>query len=196
MKPAAFPEEVLQLRIEVRDVVPSIFRVVQVTSTRTFHLLHEIIQWSFEWDATHLYEFVVGPVRVAEPDSEFPEPEPPLHPRTTRLGDLVTKDITRFMYKYDFGDDWIHDIVVEKRLPPDPAVRYPVCLAGARAAPPEDCGGHPGYKDFLEAWRDPRHREHAHVRSWAGPRYDPERFDLKLVNDILKMFRAPPPKRR
>jgi len=195
MKPAAFPEEVLQLRIRIRDIERPIYRVIHVTNTRTFHLLHEIIQWSFGWEHSHLYAFEVGTARVTEPDPEFPEDVRPRHPRTTRLGDLVTRDVTRFSYTYDFGDDWIHDIAVEKRFSPDPAIRYPVCLAGARAAPPEDCGGTSGYEGFLEAWRDPAHEEHDHVRTWAGPRYVPERFDLNLVNEILKMFRPQAPKK-
>lgn len=195
MKPAAFPEEVLQLRIQICDIEPPIFRVIQVTNTRTFHLLHEIIQYAFAWENKHLSEFRVGPTKVSEPNPDFPEPTRQRHPRTTRLGDLLSKDVMRFTYTYDFGDDWIHDIVVEKRSAPDPAVRYPICLEGARAAPPEDCGSTTGYEEFLEAWRDPTHEEHEHMRSWAGPRYDPERFDLKLVNEILKTFRSQTPKR-
>jgi hypothetical protein len=190
MKAAAFPEEALQLRIQIREIKPAIFRVIQVTNTRTFHLLHEIIQWSFGWDHAHLHEFHVGRTKVAEPDPEFGPPPFPRHPRTTRLGDLVSKDVTRFIYVYDLGDDWIHDIIVEKRFAPHAAVRYPICLDGARSAPPEDCGGIPGYDDFLAAWRDPKHEAHAHMRKWAGPSYDPERFDLKVVNEILKTLRV------
>ncbi len=188
MKAAAFPEEALQLRIQIREIEPPVFRVIQVTSTRTFHLLHEIIQWSFGWKHAHLYEFNVGRAKVAEPP--FPR-----HPRTTRLGGLVSPDVDRFTYVYDLGDEWIHDIAVEKRFAPDPAVRYPICLDGARSAPPEDCGGIPGYEDFLEAWRDPKHEEHTQMRKWAGPRYDPERFDLKIVNKVLKTLRAQTSKR-
>ncbi len=195
MKPAAFPEEVLQLRIEIRGIEPPIFRVIQVRNTRTFHLLHEIIQWSFGWENRHLYEFHVGPAAVSEPDPEFPESVRPRHPRVTRLGGLLPKDLTRFTYTYDFGDEWIHDITVEKRLALDPGVRYPICLEGARSAPPEDCGGVPGFEEFLAA-KDPNHEEHEEMRSWAGLRYDPERFDLSLVNDILKTFRNPAPKRK
>jgi Plasmid pRiA4b ORF-3-like protein len=190
MKAAAFPEEVLQLRIQIREIEPPIFRVIQVTNTRTFHLLHEIIQWSFGWDHAHLYEFKVGRTKIAEPDAEFDEPPFPRHPRATRIGDLVSKDVARFTYVYDLGDEWIHDIAVERRFAPDPAVRYPICLDGARAAPPEDCGSTPGYGHFLEAWRDPKHEEHEQMRRWAGPRYDPERFDLKVVNEVLKTLRA------
>ena len=190
MKVAAFPEEAFQLRIQVREIRPAIFRVIQVTNTRTFHLLHEIIQWSFGWNHAHLHEFYVGQTKVAEPDPEFGRPPFPRHPRTTRLGDLVSRDITLFTYVYDLGDDWVHDVIVEKRFEPDPAVRYPVCLDGARSAPPEDCGGPPGYEEFLAAWRDPKHGEHGRMRDWAGPRYDPERFDPRVVNEILKTLRV------
>ena len=195
MKAAAFPEEVLQLRIQIREIEPPIFRVIQVTNTRTFHLLHEIIQWSFGWDHAHLYEFNVGRTAVAEPDTEFGAPPFPRHPRTTRLGDLVSKNVSRFAYVYDLGDTWIHDIAVQKRFLPDPAAKYPVCLEGARTAPPEDCGGVSGYENFLEAWRDPKNEEHEHMKSWAGPHYDSERFDLKIVNEVWKSLRAQAPKR-
>lgn len=189
MKAATFPEEVLQLRIEVAEIEPTAFRVVQVENTRTFHLLHEIIQWSFNWKNCHLYEFRVGRARVILSDPGFPE-QARLHPRTTRLGDLLGANIRHLTYTYDFGDDWVHDITIEKRLPPDPAVRYPVCLAGARAGPPEDCGGPPGFEAFLAAWSDPSHPDHREMRRWAGKQYDPERFDLALINNVLKMFRA------
>ena len=196
MKPPAFPEEVLQLRIEMRDISPRAYRVVQVTNTRTFHLLHEIIQWSFGWKHEHLYEFRIGLARVFEPDPYGFEEARPRHPRTTRLGDLVFADVRRFTYTYDLGDDWVHDVTVEKRLAPDPDIKPPICLEGARSAPPEDCGGVPGYETFLRAWKDPRHPEHAAMRGWAGSRYDPERFDLKLVNEILKSLRPQPARKR
>ena len=81
MKAATFPDEVLQLRIEIAEIEPSAFRVVQVENTRTFHLLHEIIQRSFDWKNYHLYEFHVGPARVIVPSPDFPE-QAGLHPRT------------------------------------------------------------------------------------------------------------------
>jgi hypothetical protein len=195
MKPATFPEEVLQLRIQVREIEPPIFRVIQVTSTRTFHLLHEIIQWSFAWKNYHIYEFQVGGARVILPSPDFPE-QAGLHPRTTRLGDLLRETVRSFTYTYDFGDDWVHDIAIEKRLPPDPAVRYPICLAGARAGPPEDSGVPGGFEEFLAAWSDASHPRHREMRDWVGKHYDPERFDLALINDVLKMFRATTKKRR
>lgn len=90
-----------------------------------------------------------------------------------------------FAYEYDFGDSWQHRIEVEKVLPPEPGVRYPRCLAGKRACPPEDVGGIFGYEEFLQAIRSPKHPEHEAMLEWAGGAFDPEAFDLQGVNEQL-----------
>ena len=102
---------------------------------------------------------------------------------------MVTSENERFLYEYDFGDSWIHEILVEKILPPEPKKRYPVCLKGKRACPPEDVGGPWGYADFLEAIRDPDHPEHEEYLEWAGEDFDPEAFDLDEVNRALRKMR-------
>ena len=79
-------------------------------------------------------------------------------------------------YLYDFGDDWRHLVALEDVLPRG-AVKYPRCVAGARACPPEDCGGVHGFAEFLEAIADPRHPEHAELLRWVGGRYAPEAFN-------------------
>ena len=94
-----------------------------------------------------------------------------------------------FTYKYDFGDSWLHGILVEKLLEPEPGVRYPLCLQGERACPPEDCGGVWGYEDFLEAIRDSQHPEHEYLLEWVGGHFDPEDFDLESINRQLKGLR-------
>jgi hypothetical protein len=93
--------------------------------------------------------------------------------------------VKRFTYVYDFGDDWVHDVVVEKVSSGDSGRGGPVCLAGKRHRPPEDCGGVPGYRELLRAIRDPRHPEHAEMIEWIGGSFDPEAFDLALVNRRL-----------
>ena len=93
---------------------------------------------------------------------------------------------TKFMYEYDFGDSWEHEIVVEKFLPFDPAAKHPVCLGGARACPPEDCGGFSGYMDILEALKaSKKTAEQKELLEWLGGGYDPERFDADEVNRRL-----------
>ncbi len=90
------------------------------------------------------------------------------------------------MYKYDFGDSWRHAVRVEEVLAGDPKQRYPRCIGGARACPPEDVGGTPGYARFLRAIGDPRHPERQEYLRWLGGRFDPEAFDAGAVNPSLR----------
>lgn len=92
----------------------------------------------------------------------------------------------RFLYLYDFGDDWRHRVELETRIAPDPARKYPACIDGARARPPEDVGGVSGYAEFLEAWPDPNHEDHHHMRQCAGRSFDPERFDLAKTDNAVR----------
>jgi hypothetical protein len=103
-----------------------------------------------------------------------------------RVGDIVSAVKNQFVYEYDFGDGWLHGIVVGKVLPPQADVRYPVCLTGKRACPPEDVGGIWGYAEFVEAIRDPKHPEHADILAWVGGSFDPLEFDVEAVNQELK----------
>jgi hypothetical protein len=136
------------------------------------------------WTDSHLHEFKVGDVRFAEPDHEHPPG--PIDYRYIRLHQIAPFRGSTFTYEYDFGDGWEHRIEVEDELPVESvSVVVPRCLAGARSCPPEDCGGPHGYSDLLTALRDPEHEEHAWLRTWAGPRFDPEEFDLDRVNRRL-----------
>jgi hypothetical protein len=89
-------------------------------------------------------------------------------------------------YEYDFGDGWEHSIVLEKNFPADPKARYPICLRGARACPPEDCGGVPGYENLLAAICDPAHTDRKDILEWLGDAFDPEEFELEEVNFGLR----------
>src|SRR3954451_3319534 len=102
--------------------------------------------------------------------------------RTVRLSQVVGGGIKTFTYTYDFGDNWEHTIQVEKTPAAEPGVRYPRCLAGKRACPPEDCGGPWGYGDFLEAVRNPEHEQPEDMKEWVGGEFDPEAFDIEAVN--------------
>ena len=98
------------------------------------------------------------------------------------LGRVLGTGVRRFAYVYDFGDDWEHDILVEKIIGGNSGGERPLCLAGKRHRPPEDCGGPWGYGEFLEAFRNPGHEEHKAMLEWAGGGFDPEAFDITAVN--------------
>lgn len=111
------------------------------------------------------------------------------------LANVVSAVKEKFIYIYDFGDDWIHEILVEKILPPGKEAKYPVCLAGKRACPPEDSGGVWGYAQMLEIVQDPKHEEYDSLMEWLGDEFDPETFDPEKINAKLrKMKRQKEPK--
>jgi len=130
----------------------------------------------------------VGDPRYGDPDPE--EPDPGIKPEwMVTLRKTVAAEGVRFEYLYDFGDSWKHEILVESIEVPQTQLRYPVCLAGERSCPPEDCGGPYGYADFLEAIREPDHREHDEMLAWVGGAFDPEAFDLAAVNRKLRLLK-------
>lgn len=108
----------------------------------------------------------------------------------TMLSDFLPSDgkKLRFEYTYDMGDDWEHEILFEGCLKPNPKVKYPLCLEGERACPPEDCGGVPGYEHLLEVLADETHEEHQEQLDWIGGGFDPEEFDLMITT--VRMVRA------
>lgn len=108
--------------------------------------------------------------------------------RNARLNAVVNGAEARLRYPYGFGDDWEHEIVVEKVLPPQPGTPYPICLTGKRDCPPEDCGGAWGYEELLETLRDPQHEEHEERLEWVGGAFDAEAFDLDAVNAALRLL--------
>ncbi|MEX2587450.1 MAG: plasmid pRiA4b ORF-3 family protein [Actinomycetota bacterium] len=170
------PAPVYQLRVTLREIEPPIWRRLQVPGTSTLAELHRVLQAAFGWWDYHLHEFEIAGNRYGTDDGEGWMDPLPLDERRVALGELV-REGDAFLYLYDFGDDWEHEIEVEKALAPDPAQDYPVCLDGARARPPEDCGGPGGYERFLEAIGDPSNEEHESMLEWAAGSFDPQYFD-------------------
>lgn len=93
------------------------------------------------------------------------------------------------MYEYDFGDNWVHDMVIEEILPASQKVE-PICFEGERACPPEDCGGFWGYQNFLKAILNLYSAEHKQMVEWVGKDFHPEHFGLEKVNAELKKLRV------
>ena len=184
MAKATQPATVYQLKITLRDVRPPVWRRVEVKDC-SLGTLHQVIQTCMGWTDSHLHSFEVGRQRFGEPDSELDQRDE----NRIKLSRVVEGGYNKFSYVYDFGDNWEHTIQVEKALPAAAGVRYPRCVAGKRACPPEDCGGPWGYPDFLEAVQDPGHPEHEELLEWAGGEFDPEQFDLDAVNAQLAAVR-------
>jgi hypothetical protein len=183
MAKAKGPGVVYQLKITLRDIKPPVWRRVQVKDC-TLSQLHDLIQTCMGWDSYHLHAFEIGGEQYSEPDPDgMMETE---DERKVQLSQVVAGGIKKFSYTYDFGDNWDHVVQVEKVLNPEPSVRYPRCIAGKRACPPEDCGGPWGYAEFLEVIRDPTHERHEELLEWVGDEFDPEKFDIEAVNEALR----------
>lgn len=178
-----------QLKISLLDIQPEIWRRLLVPGGVRLSHLHEIFQVAMGWTNSHLHQFSVADIRYGVPDPDFDQGEV-RDERNVRLCEIAPRVNDSFVYDYDFGDGWEHRVVVEKILTPeDSPADLPVCLAGARACPPEDCGGVPGYESFLEALRDPTHEEHQAMLTWVGGSFDPEAFDPNTVTTPLRRMR-------
>ncbi len=184
----AAPNSIYQLKVTLQDSHPAIWRRIQVGDNILLPQLHGVLQLAMGWMNSHLHWFRVGQQIYTEPSPDFGFEV--LDYRTVRLNQIAPAVKDRFVYLYDFGDSWEHDIVVEKILAPETDADYPRCLDGQRACPPEDIGGVWGYADFVKAIRNPRHPEHDEMLEWAGGEFDPEKFDLDGVNGMLSVFHS------
>jgi len=143
---------------------------------------------AFGWSNSHLHQFIVGDTYYGVPDPEFDHLETHNEKRF-RLNQLVARPKDKLVYEYDFGDSWNHEIMLEKILAAEPGVRYPICITGKRATPPEDCGGVGGYEDLLRTIQDPEHEEHESMLTWLGGAFDPEAFNVADINKALRRIR-------
>ena len=166
------------LKIELLDIKPPIWRRIGVVSDIKLDKLHQVIQEAMGWMDCHPHDFVINGVNYGQATGDdFFEMEQADESKE-RLGNLVAKG-DKFLYNYDFGDDWRHRIKVEKI---EPLTGEPLSeawlLAGERACPPEDVGGPWGYPDFLETISDPESPEAQEMLEWIGGDFDPEDFDI------------------
>lgn len=184
---------VLRLKVTLRGIKPLIWRRLEVPSDMPLSRLHRVLQVAFDWDDAHLHRFETIPQPAAGARSRRAGPvgrafEGPAL-RRTRLADLIGSVGDRLLYRYDFGDDWEHDIQVEAVHAAVPGADYPRCTAGRRAAPPEDCGGWPGYDRLLDALADPEDPDHDDLRHWVPEGWSPDVFDRDAVNTALRRLR-------
>ena len=170
-----------QMKITLKGIRPPIWRRVQVPGTMRLARFHAVIQTVFGWTDSHLHQFLISGESYGQPD-DFDDDV--VAETTVTLAQAVGGS-KRFTYTYDFGDNWEHEILVEKIIAGDSGSERPLCLGGKRHRPPEDCGGPWGYGEFLKAIGDPGHEEHDAMLDWVGGEFDAEAFDLAAVNRSL-----------
>lgn len=180
---------ILQLKITLLGIEPKIYRIVQVPETITLRNLHKVIQKVMEWENYHLYQFMKDRQSFGPKSRDFDMSEVQ-NDKSVPVIELLPKIRHKMYYEYDFGDGWLHEILLQKILPAEESVRYPVCIDGKYGGPPEDSGGPPGYCDLLEALDDPDHAGHEDAIDWLGEEYDPGRFDLDEINKRLRRIKV------
>ncbi len=181
-------EQSYQFRVSLNGIEPPIWRRIEVPGSYSFWDLHVAIQDSMGWLDYHLHAFRVrspatGKVdEIGIPDDDAFEDDPQCLPGwEVPLSGYFRVPRDRADYEYDFGDGWEHEVLLENILDRVPRRKYPRCLAGARACPPEDCGGVPGYEELLKKIRKPTDEEYKGTEQWQGGTFDPEAFDPKKV---------------
>ena len=168
---------VYQFKITLKESNPAIWRRIQVRDC-TLDQLHEHIQSAMGWFNCHLHQFDIKKELFADPelfDGEFEG----VDSTRTMVSDVVPKTSKRFAfsYLYDFGDSWEHEILFEGIKPAESGSKYPLCLEGTRACPPEDVGGVWGFQNFMAAIKNPKHEEHESFLEWCGGKFSPDQFD-------------------
>jgi len=186
------PGKTYQLKIELDGASPPIWRRVLVPGKISLDDLHEIIQVVMGWENDHLHQFIVDKQFYSDPAfelNEFGDSLGVLDEGKTLLMKVAPRAGKVLIYEYDFGDSWMHRIKVEKILGQESSAGDAVkCIDGARACPPEDCGGVWGYEDMLQVLKDPKHEEYESALEWLGGDFDPEGFDMEATNKALRQF--------
>jgi len=170
---------VFQIKVGLRGSRPAIWRRLLVRDTISLLEFHDLLQFAMGWEDCHQHQFVKEKSRSGGARPEMSEIR---NEERTKLKDVLRKPKDRMLYEYDFGDGWLHNIVLEKVLKADPNGMVPCLVAGKRACPPEDCGGIGGYYHLLEVLGDSNDPEYGELSGWLGEDFDPEAFDAEEMN--------------
>ncbi|MGH8988475.1 MAG: plasmid pRiA4b ORF-3 family protein [Acidimicrobiales bacterium] len=162
-----------RLRVTMREVEPTVVRVLDVPEGVLLPELHDLLQAALGWTDSHLHQFVADGICYGMPDLDGPDDE------LDESGVTLRALPDRFDYLYDFGDGWEHEVVVV-----GPGGDRPGVVAGEAACPPEDVGGPHGYAEFRQVMADPEHLERDRLRTWAGRWHDG--FDLDAADLLLR----------
>ena len=179
---------IFQLKVSLCKIQPEIWRRLLVPGNMKLDMLHETIQGAMGWKDEHLHEFVINGITYGDPDNPPNGSFTSEQGTKTKLKFLGLNPGDKFLYRYDFGDDWVHEVLVEQILEPVLKEDYPLCIAGERACPPEDCGGLPGYEHLLNVLQNPSDPEFHDLLEWVGGTFNPEEFDAKAYRRLPIML--------
>jgi len=178
-------EDIATLRIELEGIEPLIWRRVAVRTTITLTALHRVIQAAMGWLDCHLWEFEANDRKYSMLIPDDPEWNRRItDATTTKLSTLLTTGMREMSYLYDVGDSWQHRIIVEKLTAIEPG-KYPQFLGGERRCPPEDCGGFPGYYEFLDNIGSKQSKKRKAALDWYGGPYDPDDISEQQIITAL-----------
>jgi hypothetical protein len=187
--------QLYQFRVSISDVSPPIWRRVLVSSDTTLDRLSHIIDILFDWSGDHLHKFMFptpfGGGNMLNED--LPD---------TRLSTIGLRPGDSLLYEYDFGDSWIHEIVLENVGNLTKKRSLPLCTAGKNAGPPEDCGGSEAFmnaRNYLSRRKGKTGKAPRGRVSWSEKefykenyrKYDPDKFDKEEVNRQLARLTDP-----
>ncbi|MFD4143030.1 plasmid pRiA4b ORF-3 family protein [Streptomyces sp. NPDC058572] len=177
-------DSVFQIKVTLAHIRPPVWRRLQVPTDVSLGRLHQVIQTAMGWKDYHLHVFETPTGDYGRPDWELGH----RNESNVLLCTVAPTVGSKISYTYDFGDDWVHHIEIERVLPRDRGTAYPRCLTGRRACPPEDSGGPWGYGEFLAAITDPHHEQHAELTEWIGGTFNPNHLDIKEINKQLQLL--------
>ena len=185
---------IYQLKVVLLDSGPLVWRRLQVSGDARLDWLHAVLQVSIGWTNSHLHQFKVGEACYSDTRhhfAEFEDDQKILEERKFTLRQIAPREQDAFGYEYDFGDSWEHEITLEKILPDTAPYSPALCLDGARACPPEDCGGVGGYDNLLKILKNRKHPEHKSMKEWLGRPFDAAAFDVEKTNLWLRKLKWP-----
>ena len=181
-----------ELEMSLLNIEPRIWRRFAMSGNMGLKKLHSVIQIVMGWEDYHLHSFEIGGKTYTMDEADWMDygdtPDGIRYESDFRIRGVLDEG-DQFTYQYDFGDNWQHSIKVVHTGAPQEGVQYPICLAGARACPPEDVGGVRGYQNYLEALMNPLHEDHEQMVDWRGPGFDPNAFDVVSINQQLRKLR-------
>jgi hypothetical protein len=181
--------QIATLRIELEDSDPPIWRLVEVPTSVTLKVLHDMVQAAMGWFDYHLWEMRIDGQTYGLPmEDDWGTASRKIAARI-RLRDVLAPGATTIAYSYDFGDDWQHTLTLTDVRQGDPALAYPRFIGGERECPPEDCGGISGFYDMLEIRSDPTHEQYVEINDWLDG-YDPDELDTLPIEAGLARIAA------